>query len=99
MQRLVNFAGTILEINVIVDTNFKEIPKFFRDSCRIGLIWVGQRIEDPFSSIDRVSDDNDVLNILGIDSLINPIPDDEQLSLSGGNVGGSMNSLNNRLIV
>ena len=99
MQRLVSFARTILEINAIFNTNFEEILKFLRDSYRIILIRVGQRIKDLFHSVDKVSDDDDLLNIWGIDSLINPIPDDKKLSLSSGNISGSMNSLDNRLIV
>jgi len=99
MQRLVSFARTILGINAIFNTNFEEILKFLRDSYRIILIRVGQRIKDLFHSVDRVSDDDDLLNIWGIDGLINPIPDDKKLSLSGGNISGSMNSLDNRLIV
>jgi len=75
MQRSVGFTRTISEINVIFDTNFKEIPKFLRDSCRMSLIRMAQRIEDPFHSMNKVSDDDDVLNIWGVDGLINLIPD------------------------
>jgi len=99
MQRPVGFARTIPELDVIFDTNFEEILKFLGNSYRMSLIRVGRRIKDPFHSMDRVSDDNDVLNIWNVDGLINLIPDGKQLSLGGGNVGGSMNNLDNRLIV
>ena len=52
-----------------------------------------------FSSIDRVSDDDDVLNIWSVNSLIDPIPDSKQLSFGSGDIDSSMNSLNNGLIV
>ena len=99
MQRPIGFARTISEIDVIFDTNFEKTPKFLRDSCRMSLIRVRQRIEDSFCSIDRVGDDNDVFNIWSVDGLINSTSNGEQLSLSNGNVGGLINSLDNRLIV
>jgi len=49
--------------------------------------------------MDRVSDDDDVLNIWSVNNLIDPTPDGKQLSLSSGNIDSSMNSLNNGLIV
>ena len=52
-----------------------------------------------FSSIDRVSDDDDVLNIWSVNGLIDPISDSKQLSFGSGDIDGSMNSLNNGLIV
>jgi len=55
-----------------------------------------QKIKDPFSSMDRVSDDN---NIWSVNSLIDPTPDGKQLSLSSGDIDGSMDSLDNRLII
>ena len=71
---------------MIVDTNFEEFPELFKDSCRVGLIQMRQRIKDPFSGINGVSDDDDVLNIWNVNSLIDPTPDSKQLSLSSGNI-------------
>jgi len=65
----------------------------------MSLIRIEQRIEDSFYSVDRVSNNNDVLNIWSVDGLINSISDNKQLSLSSGNIDSSINSLDNRLIV
>ena len=52
-----------------------------------------------FSGMDRVSDDDDVLNIWSVNGLIDLTPDSKQLSFGSGDIDGSMNSLNNGLIV
>jgi len=49
--------------------------------------------------MDGVSDDDNILNIWSVNSLIDPIPNGEQLSLSSSDIDGSINSLDNRLIV
>ena len=49
--------------------------------------------------MDRVSDDDDVLNIWSVNGLIDPTPDGKQLSLDSSDINSSMNSLDNGLII
>jgi len=49
--------------------------------------------------MDGVSNDDDVLNIWSVNSLIDPTSDGKQLSLGSDDIDSSINSLDNRLIV
>jgi len=49
--------------------------------------------------MDGVSDDDNILNIWSDNSLIDPTPDGEQLSLSSSDIYGLINILDNGLII
>jgi len=68
------------EFNLVVGVDSEELSKFTENSSSMYLIWVRWEIEDPFSWMDWISDDNDFQSFLRVGSLIYTISDGKELS-------------------
>jgi len=71
----------------------EELPKFFKDSCSMNLIWVRFCIKYLLGCMDGVSDDNDFRYIFFVASLIKSTSNREEFCFSAGDVGCMMNCL------
>jgi len=71
----------------------EELPKFFKDSCRVDLIWVRLCIEYLLGRVDGVGDDNDFRHIFFVAGLIKSIPNHEKFHFGAGDIGCVMNCL------
>jgi len=56
-------ARAIPKFNRITAISFEEFPKFARDFCWINLIRMWWRVENSFSSMDRVHDDDNLIDV------------------------------------
>ena len=65
----------------------EELPKFFKDSCSMDLIWVRLCIEYLLGHIDGVSDDDDFRYVFFVASLIKSTPNCKKFHFSAGDVG------------
>jgi len=71
----------------------EELPKFFKDSCSVDLIWVQLCIKYLLGCVDGVGDDNDFRYIFFVASLIKSTPNRKEFRFSAGDIGHMMNCL------
>jgi len=71
----------------------EELPKFFKDSCSMDLIWVRLCIKYLLGHVDGVSDDDDFRYIFFVASLIKSTPNRKEFRFSAGDIGCMMNRL------
>jgi len=71
----------------------EELPKFFKDSCSMDLIWVQLCIKYLLGHMDGVSDDNDFRYIFFVASLIKSTSNCKEFHFGAGDVGRMMNRL------
>jgi len=72
----------------------EELPKFFKDSCSVDLIWVRLCIKYLLGHVDGVGDNDDFRYVFFVASLIKSTPNCEKFCFGAGDVGHVMNRLN-----
>jgi len=65
----------------------EELPKFFKDSYSMDLIWVRLCIEYLLGHMDGVSDDDDFRYVFFVASLIKSTPNRKKFHFGAGDVG------------
>ena len=81
------------EFDMISLTLGEELPKFFKNSCSMDLIWMRLCIKYLLGCMDGVGDNDDSRYIFFATSLINSTPNHEQFCFGAGNVGHMINCL------
>jgi len=71
----------------------EELPKFFKDSYSMDLIWVQLCIKYLLGCVDGVSDNDDFRYIFFVVSLIKSTPNREEFCFSAGDIGHMINCL------
>jgi len=82
----VNITRTIPKCDRVVRTLIKESSKILRYSNEVQLIWVERQIKYLPYSMNGISDDNNILDIWDLNSLINSASNQEQFCLSGSDI-------------
>ena len=80
------FTRAIPKFNTVLRIFEKEFSKFYGNSCRVDLIWVSGRVEDPSCDIKGISDDYDMFNVMVSNCLVYTTLNNKELSLGCGNI-------------
>ena len=78
----VSTLKAIPKCNRVVRAFFKRSSKSLGNRNRVQLIWVERQIKDLSYSVNSISNDNNILNIQDLNSLINSASNQEQFYLS-----------------
>ena len=93
MECLFAITWTVPKFNGIILIFSEEFPKFARNRQCMNLIEVQWWIKDSLSNIDGICDDNDLIDVVQIGSLINTASDSKELSFSGCDIDNMMDCL------
>ena len=92
-------TGILPEFNGVVLMSKEESSKFSRYGYWINLKGVWRWVKDFSGHMNRVSDDNDLGNVIIIWGLVDTTPHDKKFSFGAGDVDHMMNSLGDGVIM
>ena len=90
---------TIPEFDRVVVIPDKKFSKFTGNHWYMQLVRVWQRVKNSFSSMGRITDDNDLTDVRKICSLVDTTSYCEELCFSSCDVYSMMNCLNNWVVM
>ena len=90
---------TVSKFDGIISIFSEEFLKFAGNRWYVSLIGVWWWIEDSFSSMDGICDDNNSIDIVQIGGLINITSNGEELSLSCCDINSMMDYLDNWTVI
>jgi len=93
MEVPLELTRALPKFNMISLALGEELPKFFKDSCSMDLIWVQLCIKYLLGRMDGVSDNDDFRYIFFVASLIKSTPNHEEFHFGAGDVGHMINCL------
>ena len=76
----------------------EELPKFFKDSSGVDLIWMRFCIKYLFGHVDRVGDDNYFRNFFFITGLVKTASNHEKFCFSASDKDHMVNCLDKRFV-
>ena len=70
MKMLLEMARVFPKFNRVVDMTVEEIAKVRQNSSWLNLEGINRKVENSFDCVNRISDDDDLGNIINVHSLI-----------------------------
>ena len=70
MKMLLEMARAFPKFNRVVDMTVEEIVKVRQNSSWLNLEGINRKVENSFNCVNRISDDDDLGNIINVHSLI-----------------------------
>ena len=92
-------ARAFPKLNMILLAFGEELPKFFKDSCGVDLVWMQLCIEYLLGRVDGVGDNNDFRYVFFFVGLVKSTPNREKFHFSAGDEGHMINHLDKGFVI